>query len=322
MASGGGTVRPPSLRELVEDYLATRRSLGFDLTAQAWWLRDLVRHAERIGHHGALTQELAVGWALASRSADPAAPARRLSAVRRLARYGGLVDPATEIPPAGQLGRVPHRRRVHVYSDAELGALFGQTRLLSPREGLRPTTYLTLFALLASSGLRLSEACRLERGDVDLDRGVITVRAGKFRKARLVPLHPTATLALARYGAERDRRCGGEGRFLRTERSPALATPAVEKTFSRIRERLGWTAHGRAVRPRIHDLRHTFAVRRLLTWYREGADLERGLLALSTYLGHARPSDTYWYLTGVPELMAIAAARFERYALQAREGGS
>lgn len=137
------------------------------------------------------------------------------------------------------------------------------------------------------------------------------MRAGKYRKARLVPLHPTANLALARYDAERERLCPDGARFLRTDHSPALTKAAVEKTFSRIRDRLGWTTQGRAARPRIHDLRHTFAVRRLLAWYQEGVDLERRLVALSTYLGHARPSDTYWYLTGIPELMAIAARRFE-----------
>ncbi len=139
-----------------------------------------------------------------------------------------------------------------------------------------------------------------------------------------MPLHPSTTEALALYAACRDACCelAGPGRFFRTERSPALTAAAVEKTFSRIRQRLGWSAQGRARRPRIHDLRHTFAVRRLLCWYEEGAELEQRLLALSTYLGHAHVTDTYWYLTGVPELMAIAAHRFERYARDQERGGS
>jgi len=240
--------------------------------------------------------------------------------VRQFARYRALLDPATEVPPAGLLGRVPRRRQPHIYSDAELAALLRQASLLLPRGGLRPKTYVAFFSLLASTGLRLSEACRLAPGDVDLGAGVLTVQEGKFRKARLVPLHPSATQALSRYAAQRDacRGASGPGCFFRTERAPALTPAAVEKTFSRIRQRLGWTAQGRARRPRIHDLRHTFAVRRLMRWYEDGADLERKLLALSTYLGHAKVSDTYWYLTGVPELLAIAAQRFERGALEAQ----
>jgi integrase len=309
---------------LVDDYLAARRGLGFALEQPAWLLRDFARYADRSGHRGPLTTELAVRWALSSRSSDPAHAARRLSAVRQFARYRALLDPANEVPPLGLLGRVPRRTRPHIYSDAELAALLQQARLLRPRGGLRPRTYVAFFSLLASTGLRLSEACRLERADVDLDAGVLTVREGKFRKARLVPLHPSATGALARYAADRDACCevAGPGRFFCTQRAPALTPAAVEKTFSRIRERLGWTAQGRARRPRIHDLRHTFAVRRLVRWYEQDADLERKILALSTYLGHARVSDTYWYLTGVPELLAIAAQRFERFARAEQQGRS
>jgi integrase len=315
---------PASFGPLVEEYLAYRRGLGFALESPAWLLRDFARYADWVGHEGPLSSELAVEWALRSRSSDPAQAARRLSTVRQFARYRALLDPATEVPPAGLLGRVPRRRQPHIYNDAELAALLEQAGLLLPRRGLRPRTYVAFFSLLAASGLRLSEACRLERGDVDLNAGVLTVREGKFRKARLVPLHPSATEALARYAACRDACCelAGPGRFFRTERSPALTAAAVEKTFSRIRQRLGWSAQGRARAPRIHDLRHSFAVRRLLCWYEEGAELEQRLLALSTYLGHAHVTDTYWYLTGVPELMAIAAHRFERYAHDEERSGS
>ena len=305
----------PSFLPLVEEYLGYRRGLGFALETPAWLLRDFARYADRSGHRGPLTIELATDWACSSRSSDPAQPARRLAAVRQFARYRALLDPGTEVPPAGLLGRVPHRRQAHIYSDAELAALLEQASLLLPRQGLRPRTYVAFFSLLAATGLRVSEACRLERGDADLGAGVLTIREGKFRKSRLVPLHPSATEALRRYAVERDGRSGTAGRrFFRTERCLELTPAAVEKTFSRIRQRLGWTGEGRTGRPRIHDLRHRFAVRRLLVWYEEGADLERKLLALSTYLGHAKVSDTYWYLTGVPELVAIAAHRFERYA--------
>jgi integrase/recombinase XerD len=240
----------------VEEYLSVRRGLGFALETSAYLLRDFARYADTVGHQGPLTIELAVRWARASRSDNPAQAIRRLGAVRQFARYQALLDPATEVPPPGLLGRLPRRPQPHIYTDAELAALLEQASLLRPRRGLRPWAYVTFFSLLACTGLRLSEACRLAVEDVDLNAGVLTVREGKFRKTRLVPLHPSTTEALARYAAERDARCEGPGRFFRTERTPALDKAAVEKTFGRIRQRLGWTAEGRARQPRIHDLRH------------------------------------------------------------------
>jgi len=313
---------PPSFLDLVDEYLAFRRGLGFSLESPGWMLLDFARHADRGGHQGHLTTELAVQWALSSRSGDPAQAARRLSVVRQFARHRAVFDSDTEIPPVGLLGRVPRRKQPHIYSDAEVAALLRQASLLLPRRGLRPRTYIAFFSLLVSTGLRLSEACRLAPRDVDLVNGVLTVRESKFRKSRLVPLHPTATQALSRYVVRRDA-CGDaprSGCFFRTDRAPGLNRAAVEKTFSRLRNRLGWTAEGRVRRPRIHDLRHTFAVRRLLRWYQDGADVDRKILALATYLGHAKATDTYWYLSAVPELMTIASQRFERFAR--REQGS
>ncbi|MBV8221188.1 MAG: tyrosine-type recombinase/integrase [Solirubrobacterales bacterium] len=307
---------------LVEEYLSARRGRGFALDQPAYLLRDFARYADAVGHQGPLTTELAVSWAQASRSGSPAQAVRRLGAVRQFARYRALLDPVTEVPPPGLLGRVPRRPQPHIYSDAELVELLDQASRLLPRRGLRPRTYVAFFSLLACTGLRVSEACRLAVEDVDLTAGVLTVREGKYRKARLVPLHPSTTAALERYAAERDACCEDPGRFFRTERTPALHKDTVEKTFGRIRKRLGWTADGRARQPRIHDLRHSFAVHRLLRWYAEGADLDRKLLALSLYLGHAHVSDTYWYLTGVPELMAITAERFERFANDLQSGES
>jgi len=150
------------------------------------------------------------------------------------------------------------------------------------------------------------------------------VRAGKFGKSRLVPLHPSSVQALARYVRQRDafRFAPRSEFFFRTDHAPALQRAAVEKTFSRLRDRLRWTSQGRVRRPRIHDLRHTFAVRRLLRWYEEGTDLDRKMLALSTYLGHAKVTDTYWYLSAVPELMAITSRRFAQFARREQERAS
>ena len=241
--------------------------------------------------------------------------------VRQFARHRALVDPTTEVPPVGFLGRIPRRPPPHIYSESEVAALLQQASRLLPRHGLRPATYVAYFALLVSTGLRLSEACRLTTDDVDRVNGILTIRKTKFRKSRLVPLHPTTTQALARYANRRDA-CRAAPRseyFFRTEHSPRLGRDAVEKTFGRIKQRLGWTGHGRTRQPRIHDLRHTFVTRRLLGWYQNGADVDHKILALATYLGHAKVTDTYWYCTAVPELLASTSQRFERFTHQASE---
>lgn len=312
---------PPRFLALVDEYLAARRGLGFDADTPRWLLTSFARYADRVGHRGPITTDLAVQWALASRSGDPVRATRRLSALRPFARYCAVFDPATEIPPVTLLGRLPRRKPPHIYSDAEIAALLRQASLLRPRRGLRPQTYVALFSLLVSTGLRLSEACRLMPNDVDLAEGVLTVRSSKFRKSRLVPLHATTTQALTRYAADRDacRATLRSGGFFQTDRASALTRATVEKTFSRIRQRLAWTAEGRARRPRIHDLRHTFAVRRLLCWAKGGTDVDHQILALATYLGHAKVSDTYWYLSAVPELMAFTAQRFEGFAQSEQE---
>jgi len=235
-----------------------------------------------------------------------------------------LIDPATEIPPVGLLGRIPRRKQPHIYSEDEICALLRQASQLLPRGGLSPKTYVAFFSLLFSTGLRMSEACQLTCRDVDLARGVLTIRGTKFRKSRWVPLHPSATRALSHYALQRNAVVRGDvtGYFFRTERVPRLTTAAAEKAFARMRRRLGWSTQGRARRPHLHDARHTFAVRRLLRWYQEGADVGQKILALSTYLGHAKVTDTYWYLTGVPELLAVASRRFERLAQPAQESAS
>jgi len=301
----------------VEEYLAFRRGLGYQLKSPAWSLRAFARYAEQVGHCGPITLDLATRWALASRSNDPAQAARRLAIIRSFARHRAMIDPATVVPPVGFLGRTPRRKPPHIYRDDEIHALIRQAGQLRPHGGLSPTAYVALLSLLFATGLRISEACSLACSDVDLKQGLLTIRGTKFRKTRWVPLHPSATAALARYARHRDAvvvRDAAAGYFFRTERVPRLTVAAVEKAFARMRRRLGWSAQGRARRPRLHDARHTFAVRRLVRWYAEGVDVGQKILALSTYLGHAKVTDTYWYLTGIPELMAIASQRFEHLA--------
>ena len=213
------------------------------------------------------------------------------------------------------LGPSHHRTPPHIYSDQEIATLLTAAAELSPRGGLRPECYVTLFALLASTGLRISEALALTREDVDLTEGLVTVRAGKGGKTRLVPLHPSALEPLGVYAAHRDRvtGCSRSGAFFRTDRSEQLTYAAVRGTFKRLRHRLGWTSAGRTRRPRIHDLRHRMVVQRILAWYIEGADVDAKLPALASFLGHVQISDVYWYFSVTPELMSIVGERFATF---------
>lgn len=307
--------RRPSLVALAEDYLTLRRGLGFAMRIEGAELMRFARYADAIGHRGPVTTELALAWAGLPKEADPLYRARRLDVVRRFAKHRALFDPATEIPPDRVFGPSYRRRSPHIYSEREIASLLRAAGQLGPVGGLRPQTYVTLFGLLASTGLRISEALRLTEKEVDLGAGLLTVSETKFHKSRLIPLHPSTAAALRRYAERRDNyhplvRLPA---FFLTERGTSLKHCRVLKTFRDLRRDLGWDRLGGPPR-RIHNLRHSFAVRRLLRWYEEGADIDNKIAVLSTYLGHVKVTDTYWYLTAVPELLAVAAARYEAYA--------
>jgi len=307
----------PTMETLVEDYLARRRSLGFALRVDAGQLRSFARFADGTGHHGPLTIDLIMRWATQPGRRTRRFTGRRLAVIRPFARDRAGVDPASEIPPAGLLG--PARRRAvrHIYTDAQLLALVAEARKLGPAGGLRPMTYATLFGLLAACGLRVSEALRLTHADVDLEREVLTVRMTKFRKTRLVPVHATTADALRAYAQHRDSALPLQAAttFFVTKSGTALPYSTVRHVFKRLRGSLDWDKAD--PRPRIHDLRHTFACRRLGAWYAVGVDVAVQIAALATYMGHAHITDTYWYLTGSPELLALAAQRFELFTAPA-----
>lgn len=312
-----------SFAALVEDYVTMRRGLGYRLRRQATYLRSFAGFLDGLGHHGPVPLTLCVRWATSTSSTDPRNPARRLAVLRGFLGHLAALDGATEVPPPGVLGPTHHRKPPHVYSEGEIAHLLQAAAALAPRGGLRPHCYIMLFSLLACTGLRISEALALSRQDVDLVDGVLTVRAGKCGRMRLVPLHPSALEPLRRYAARRDRWCGAPSdAFFRTDRSDRLSYEAVSHTFRRLRRRLGWTAEGRARAPRIHDLRHRMVVRRLQLWRAQGADVDRRIAALATYLGHVVVSDIYWYLTAVPELMTVVAHRFEIFARRTPQGGA
>lgn len=309
----------------VEEFIALRRELGYRSPSQERALRAFGRHLDQEGHAGPIPIESSLNWATSTTSIDPCNPARRLTMVRGFLRHLAAIDGATEVPDPGLLGSTGHRKPPHIYSEAEIRDLLAAAGGLAPAGGLRPHCYVALFGLLACTGLRISEALALKCGDVDLDEAVLTVRAGKRGRTRLVPLHPTAVPPLAEYTAEREQRYGppdaGEA-FFRTDRSNQISDSAAHHAFSMLRRQLGWTSTGRTRKPRIHDLRHRMVVRRIQTWHAAGVNVDTNIAVLATYLGHVDVRDLYWYLSAVPELMGIVAARFEAFAENAPEGVS
>lgn len=307
---------PVSWMAQVETYLVYRRSHGFQLSIDATQLRSFARFADEMGTEEHLTVALAVAWARSARHPSPITWGRRLEVLRGFARYCLRVDPATEIPPSGLFGRA-HRRLVpHIYTEIELVALLEATRTLAPQQGLRPATCRCVFGLLAASGLRISEALSLTRADVDLATGVLCIRDAKFHQQRLVPLHPSVTACLGAYAQRRDHlipRPACDRFFLRDDGQPANQSGMLY-ALQTLCQQMGWQPRGDYAHHRLHDFRHTFIVRSMLRFYEQGIDVNRAVLALAIYVGHAKVSDTYWYFTGIPELMAIAAERFHQFA--------
>ena len=307
---------PIAWRSRVERYLAYRRHHGFDLRIEATQLASFARFADEYGSAEHLTVALAIAWAQASKRVSPLTWARRIDVLRGFARFCLREDPATEIPPNELFGPA-HRRLVpHIYTDAELTALLAATAELKSYRGLRPATCRCVFGLLAASGLRISEAVALTRTDVDLTENVLRIREAKFHQQRWVPLHPSAAEALSAYARQRDQLVSKAvcDRFFLRDDGHAINQSGMLYALQTLCRQLGWRPRGDYAHHRLHDLRHTFIVRSTLRFYEQGVDLDQAILALSIYVGHAKVSDTYWYLTGIPELMAVAAERFQRYS--------
>jgi integrase/recombinase XerC len=312
------------MQAAVQRYLEDRRRLGFTLRVPATELARFARYADAREHRGPLTQELMLGWARehVHRTSDVTA-ARRLEIVLPFAAHYRQFEPATEIPPKGILGRGHRRLAPHIYTDQEIVQLLDAASRLTLTWPLRALTYRSLFGLIAAAGLRLSEALKLTLGDVDLQAAALTVRQTKFHKSRCLPLHPSTVSELKLYRHARDQcqRIEDSTPFFVSHDGGHLPKCTVEHVFRRMRQGLGWHARGDHPHPRIHDLRHTMAVRRLQCWRESGQSIEHAMFWLCTYLGHARISDTYWYLSGIPELMDTIGARFERFVGIAGQGG-
>lgn len=294
-------------------YLTYRRSFGFDLKIEETQLASFARFADQ-RQAERLNLELATDWARASRYPRQISWARRIEVLRGFAAFCLRSDPDTVVPPSKLFGRA-HRRLVpHIYTRQELQTLLLATERLAGT--LRPVTHRMLFGLLAATGLRISEALMLTRSDVDLTTGVLDIKDTKCHQRRFVPLHASVTRELQAYAQLRDQLVlvpRVDRFFLRDDGQPVNQQGALYALHS-LCDELGWQPRGDYVHHRLHDLRHTFIVHSTLRFYEEGQDVNIGLPTLSIYVGHAKVVDTYWYLTGIPELMAVAAARFQRYA--------
>lgn len=301
---------------LADEYLRLRRRLGHNMDDAARLLPRFVAYLDAIGADS-ITVGAALGWSQCP-DADPTSTvwSRRMTVARGFARYMAGSDPHTQVPPLGLLSHRRHWRPPFIYSPADIAALLAEVRK-KIRPPFRSSTYQTLIGLLAVTGMRVGEAIRLDRPDVNLNEGLIVVRASKFGKSREVPLHASTTEALAVYSRQRDefRPRPQESSFFISTRGTRLIYQVVQEVFRSIVEGAGVGA-GAPVRPRIHDLRHSFAVRTLTEWYRNGEDVEGNLPRLATYLGHRDPRSSYWYLSAAPEVLALAASR-----LEAAEGG-
>jgi integrase len=304
-----GEVGMSSLRDALADYLAVRRALGYKLDTAERLLRQFLDYLEARGEQR-ITIEHAVAWAILP-GGHTGYHAHRMQTVRRFARYLHAADPEVQVPPTGLLTGRSRRATPYLYSDEQIAALIAAAETLGTAH--RTATFQTLIGLLTVTGMRLGEALSVDRDDLDCRHGVLTVR-GKYGKTRELPLDPSTVAALGRYLRRRDRPPSPPGAraLLVSEAGTRLLASNVQHAFGRMRARAGIAPRSAACRPRLHDFRHSFAVRTLLDAYRDDVDVGARLASLSTYLGHLEPSMTYWYLDAAPELMGLAAQRLER----------
>jgi integrase len=306
-----------SIAWAVDYYLHSRRQLGFALKNDQWALTSLVRYAKRSAHRGPLTASLATRWAQLPTKVAPPQWARRLNLVRRFAQFWQAFDPRTEVPAQGFFGPVQRRRPVHIYTTEQIRALLAATSILGPTDGLRAASVKTLLALLACTGLRVSEALGLGGLDIDWSNRRLIVRQSKSGQGRLIPVQDSTLAALRAYEAlrKKSRRVGSTEAFFVSTTGRGLPYETVHHAFGQLRRHLGWT---QSPVPRLQDLRHTFAVNCLINWYEQKQSIGHHILSLSTYLGHRQVTCTYWYLSAVPQLLAWASRRFQSHANSAQ----
>jgi integrase len=311
-----------SLQDHLTEYVAARRALGTRLEEPAKTLRRFIKFLARRKTRF-ITIQLALEWSQQSQGVQRATWARKLSMVRQFARWMSVIEPRHQVPPRRLLD-VRHRRsKPHIYSDEEITRLMAEAAQLRSSNGMKALTLETLIGLLAATGLRPGEAAALEIGDVDLQAQVLVIRESKFGKSRQVPIHPSTTAALKRYARQRDQtfRNPSHSFFFVSDRGTALDLGTVRRWLCKISRACGLRKKAEGHRcgrgPRLQDLRHTFATRRLVEWYRTGCNVALQMPKLSTYLGHSSVGCTYWYIEAVPELLELAT----EFQLTSSRGG-
>jgi len=299
------------LQQALGDYLRVRRRLGFEMPQDGRLLQRFVCFLEQAGAEW-VTTELALQWARMPVDAHPHRWRQRLSVVRGFARYLATIDAASEVPSKDLLAG--HRPRIapYIYTEQEIAALMAAAGRLRPP--LRAARHQTLIGLLAVTGMRPGEALALDRQDLDLRHGVVHVRAGKQKKQREVPLHPSTIRALRNYARLRDARFPAPSTpaFFIGARGRRVPREELNRTFTQLIREVGLDGRGARARPRPHDLRHALAVHTLLDWHHAGEDIDRRMPLLSALLGHVDPASSYWYLEAVPELLELISRRLEQ----------
>jgi integrase/recombinase XerD len=298
-----------ALHQAVVDYLEIRRALGYKLRHAGQLLPQFVSFLER-QDAAFITTELAVRWATQPTDVSAGWWADRLAIVRRFAEHLRALDPRTQVPPTRLLPCRSPRVKPYLYSDEEIMRIMRSAEDLNGL--LRSRTYVTLIGLMATTGMRVGEVIALDRHDIDWRHRLLVVRHGKLGKSREIVLHRTTMQALNQYARKRDRVFPHprSRSFFLSVRGTRISDTTVHLCFRHLLERAAISSVRRA--PRMHDLRHAFAVKTVLGWYRAGLDVEARLPWLSAFLGHTGPISTYWYLTAVPELLNLASERLER----------
>ena len=300
------------LRQVLVDYLSVRRALGYKLVRDEKLLAQFLTYLEALGQQR-LSTEAALAWATLPTGAHRSWWSCRLSIIRGFAAHLKTIEPETEVPPSDLLPWRSCRATPYLYSEQEVAALVAAASTL--RTAHRVATYRTLIGLLAVTGMRVGEAISLDRSDFDAINGLLIVRKGKFGKSRQLPLHPTAVDTLRHYLRRHDRPRSAVSipALFVSGVGNRLLYSSIQQTFRQLVCRAGLKSRSASCRPRLHDLRHSFAIFTLLDGYRDGSDTAARLPLLSTYLGHVDPAKTYWYLSATPELLALAGNRLERH---------
>ena len=304
------------LTRQIEEYIAYKRSLGYKITVEASELRRFAAYTRAISYNGSLKSDLAIQWASLNADYSRFYKARRLETIHTFAKYISAFDSDAQIPHPGVFGRCHGRTSPYIYSDLEISLLITEAGKLYSPDGIRAYTVSTAIGLLRSTGLRVSELTLLRIKDVNLVEGYLYINSSKFKKDRIVPLHSTVIEELVKYQGFIAEKCGKREEtayFFISSYGKRFNTRAFEYAFKLIRPVLLKDAAHNSTRRvlRLYDIRHTFACETVKRWLESGIDVNKKLYLLSTYLGHVKPEDTYWYLSATPQLLAISCNRYE-----------